>query len=208
MTPKSSAKSAARNAKALEGPAYPALRCRGIAALVVTLVLILGLALFIALMREGRTTLGGISATWVLYFAITFTATVGWSLAGVLLVAFAAQRRVDDVSAGYAWTHRPLLAPATLALMAFVSDVANRRLVQTDDLRWIWAASVGAWAALLCGSGLALASPPLDAYGGLFGSIFDISMTALSIRSLSLLMLFLGMVLAVRGTRPGADPSA
>ncbi len=131
----------------MESPDYPALRWRGIAALLVTLVLILGLALFIALMREGRTTLGGISATWVLYFAITVAATAGWSMAGVLLVAFAAQRRVDDVLSGYVWTHWPLLAPAALAVMAFVSDAVNHRLIQTDDLRWFWAAPIGVWAA-------------------------------------------------------------
>lgn len=131
----------------MEGPAYPALRWRGITALVVTLVLILGLALFVALMREGRTTLGGISATWVLHVVITFAAMAGWSLAGVLLVSFVAQRRVDDVLAGYVWTHWPLLAPATLAVMAFVSDAVNHRLVQTDDLRWLWATAIGAWAA-------------------------------------------------------------
>lgn len=148
MTPRSSAKSSARNAEALEYPAYPALRWRGIAALVATLVLILGLALFIALMREGRTTLGGISATWALYFVITFAATAGWSLAGVLLVSFVAQRRVDDVLSGYVWTHWPLLAPATLAVMAFVSDAVNHRLVQTDDLRWLWATAIGVWAAV------------------------------------------------------------
>ncbi len=148
MTPRSSAKSAAaKDEEALKSPAYPALRWRGIAALLVTLALILGLALFIALMREGRTTLGGISATWVLYFALTVAATAGWSMAGVLLVAFAAQRRVDDVLAGYVWTHWPLLAPATLAVMAFMSDAVNHRLVQTDDLRWLWATAIGVWAA-------------------------------------------------------------
>ena len=148
MTPRSSAKcAAARDTEALESQAYPALRCRGIAALVVTLALILGLALFIALMREGRITLGGISATWALYFVITFAAATGWSLAGVLLVSFVAQRRVDDVLSGYVWTHWPLLAPATLAVMAFVSDAVNHRLVQTDHLRWLWAAPIGLWVA-------------------------------------------------------------
>lgn len=148
MTPRSSAKSAAaRDAEALENPTYPALRWRGIAALLVTLALILGLALFIALMREGRATLGGISAAWALYFAITLAATAGWSLAGVLLVSFVAQRRVDDVLSGNVWTHWPLLAPATLAVMAFVSDAVNHRLVQTDDLRWLWATAIGVWAA-------------------------------------------------------------
>ena len=148
MTPRSSAKSAAaRDAEELESPAHPALRWRGIAALLVTLVLILGLALFIALMREGRATLGGISAAWALYFVITFAAATGWSLAGVLLVSFVAQRRVDDVLSGYVWTHWPLLAPATLAVMAFVSDAVNHRLVQTDDLRWLWAAPIGLWVA-------------------------------------------------------------
>ena len=131
----------------MDGPAYPALRWRGIAALLVTLVLILGLALFIALMREGRTSLGAVSASWVLYVVITIAATAGWGLAGVLLVSFVAQRRVDDVLAGYLWTHSPLLAPATLAVMAFVSDAVNHRLTQTDDLRWLWAAPIGMWVA-------------------------------------------------------------
>lgn len=148
MTPKSTAKgNATGEVTAAKGPEYPALRWRGIAALVVTLVLILGLALFIALMREGRTTLGGISAPWVLYFLITLAAAVGWSLAAVLLVAFTAQRRVDDVLAGYAWTHWPLLAPVTLAVLAFASDAVNHRLLQTDDLRWLWAAPIGVWVA-------------------------------------------------------------
>ena len=131
----------------MDGPAYPALRWRGIAALLVTLVLILGLALFIALMREGRTSLSAVSASWVLYVVITIAATAGWGLAGVLLVSFVAQRRVDDVLAGYLWTHSPLLAPATLAVMAFVSDAVNHRLTQTDDLRWLWAAPIGMWIA-------------------------------------------------------------
>ncbi|MDE2867832.1 MAG: hypothetical protein OXR64_08455 [Chloroflexota bacterium] len=56
--------------------------------------------------------------------------------------------------------------------------------------------------------GLALALLPLDAHNGLFGSIFDISMTALSVRSLGLFALFLGLLLTVRGARSGADPSA
>ncbi|MYD92351.1 MAG: hypothetical protein F4Y02_01390 [Chloroflexi bacterium] len=94
-------------------------------------------------------------------------------------------------------------APAT-----FEPDVANHRLVETDNLRWFPAASIGVWVALLCGTGLSLASLPPDAYGGLFGSIFEISMTALSIRSLGLLMLFLGLLLAVRGARSGAESSA
>lgn len=148
MTPRSCAKgAAARDTEAFESPAYPALRWPGIAALLVTLALILGLALFIALMREGRATLGGISAAWALYFVATFAAATGWSLAGVLLVSFVAQRRVDDVLSGYVWTHWPLLAPATLAVMAFVSDAVNHRLVQTDDLRWLWATAIGVWAA-------------------------------------------------------------
>ena len=148
MTPKPSAKGdSAGNLTAAKGPEYPALRWRGIVALAVTLLLILGLALFIALMREGRTTLGGISAMWVLYFVITLAAAVGWSLAAVLLVAFTSQRRVDDVLAGYVWTHGPLLAPVTLAVFAFASDAVNHRLLQTDDLRWLWAAPIGVWAA-------------------------------------------------------------
>ena len=125
----------------------PALRWSGIGALVVTLVLILGLALFIALMREGRTTLAGISVTWALYVLITFAATAGWSVLGVLSVAFVAHRRVDDVLANHVWTHGPLLAPATLAVMAFVLDDVNHDLTQTDSLRWVWAAPVGLWAA-------------------------------------------------------------
>lgn len=76
------------------------------------------------------------------------------------------------------------------------------------SVAFYWPPGASRWTAVISGTGLALASLPLDAYGGLFGSIFDISMTALSIRSLGLLMLFLGLVLAVRGTRPGADPSA
>ena len=130
-----------------DGPAYPALRWRGIAALVVTLVLIAGLAAFIALMREGRTTLGGISAAWALTCAVTVAAAAGWSLASVLLVAFVARRRVDDVLAGQALTHWPLLAPVTLVVMAFVSDAVNHRLLQTDDLRWLWAVPIGVWVA-------------------------------------------------------------
>ena len=132
---------------AVESPEYPARRWRGIVALAVTLALILGLAVFIALMREGRTTLGDISAAWALYLVVAFAATAGWGLACVLLVAFVAQRRVDDVLVGYVWTHWPLLAPTTLAVMAFVSDVVNHRLVATDDLRWLWAVPIGVWVA-------------------------------------------------------------
>lgn len=139
--------SAAEDVTATGGSDHPALRWRGIAALVVTLVLIAGLAAFIALMREGRTTLGGISAAWALTFAVTFAATAAWSLASVLLVAFVARRRVDDVLAGQALTHWPLLAPVTLVVMAFVSDAVNHRLLQTDDLRWLWAVPIGVWVA-------------------------------------------------------------
>ena len=71
-----------------------------------------------------------------------------------------------------------------------------------------WPTRASRGTAVVCGAGLALASLPLDAYGGLFGSIFDISMTALSIRSLGLVMLFLGLLLAVRGARAGAESSA
>ena len=43
---------------------------------------------------------------------------------------------------------------------------------------------------------------PIGAYGGPFGSmILDISVSVLSVRSLGLLMLFLGLLLAVRGAR-------
>lgn len=131
----------------MEISAYPAMRWRGIAALVVTLLLIFGFAVFVALMREGRTTLGGMSAAWAIYLAIAFASATGWSLAGALLVAFVAQRRVDEVLAGHSFTHWPLLAPATLAVMAFVSDAVHHRLVQTDDLRWLWAVPIGIWAA-------------------------------------------------------------
>lgn len=131
----------------VEGPEPPALRWRGIGALVVTLALILGLAVFIALMREGRTTLGEVSAAWALSFAVTLVAAAGWSVAVVLLVAFVARRRVDDVLAGHALTYWPLLAPVTLAVTAFVSDAVNHRLLQTDDLRWLWAAPIGVWVA-------------------------------------------------------------
>ena len=68
-----------------------------------------------------------------------------------------------------------------------------------------WPTTASRWTAALSGAGLALAALPLDAYGDLFGSIFDISMTALSVRSLGLLMLFLGLLLAVRGARPRLD---
>lgn len=148
MTPgQPAASKAAEDVTASEGPGYPALRWRGIGALAVTLALIVGLALFVALMREGRTTLGGISAAWALIFAGTFAATAAWSLASVLLVAFVARRRVDDVLAGQVPTHGPLLAPVTLVVMAFVSDAVNHRLLQTDDLRWLWAVPIGIWVA-------------------------------------------------------------
>ena len=71
-----------------------------------------------------------------------------------------------------------------------------------------WPSGASRWTAVLSGVGLALASLPLDAYGGLFGNIFEISITALSVRSLGLLMLFLGLLLAVRGARTGADTAA
>ena len=73
------------------------------------------------------------------------------------------------------------------------------------SLAFSWPTGASRWTAVLCGTGLALASLPLDAYGGLFGSIFDISMTALSVRGLGLLMLFLGLLLAVRGARPESE---
>jgi hypothetical protein len=138
---------AAGEGSASDSSGYPALRWRGVSALVVTLVLTAGLAFFIALMREGRTTLGDLSAAWAIVLIVTFAATVGWSLGGVLLVSFVAQRRVDDVLTGNLWTHWPLVAPATLAVLAFVSDAVNHRLVETDDLRWLWAVPIGIWIA-------------------------------------------------------------
>lgn len=148
MTQETSASGgAAGEASATEHSGYPALRWRGVSALVVTLALAAGLALFIALMREGRTTLGDLSAAWAIVFGVTCAATMGWNLAVVLLVSFAAQRRVDDVLTSNLWTHWPLLAPATLAVMAFASDAVNHRLVETDDLRWLWAAPIGVWIA-------------------------------------------------------------
>ena len=75
------------------------------------------------------------------------------------------------------------------------------------SLAFRWPTDASRWTAVVSGAGLALASLPLDAYGGLFGSIFDISMIALSIRSLGLLMLFLGLLLAVRAARNGPEPS-
>ena len=72
------------------------------------------------------------------------------------------------------------------------------------SLAFSWPTLASRWSAVLSGAGLALASLPLDAYDGLFGSIFDISMTALSVRSLGLLIMFLGLLLAVRGARAGA----
>jgi len=71
-----------------------------------------------------------------------------------------------------------------------------------------WPTGASRWTAVVSGAGLALASLPLNAYGGLFGSIFDISMTALSVRSLGLLLLLLGLLLAVRGARSGPESSA
>ena len=148
MTPTRSAdRNAAGDLTVTEPLQYPALRWRGAAALAVTLAMFLGLALFIALMREGRTTPGGVSAGWALYFAVTFAVASGWAVGGVLLVSFVARRRVDEVLAGYVWTHWPLLAPWTLAVMAFVSDAVNHVLLQTDDLRWLWAAPIGVWVA-------------------------------------------------------------
>lgn len=76
------------------------------------------------------------------------------------------------------------------------------------SLTFSWPTGASRWTAILTGAGLALASLPLDAYGGLFGSIFDISMTALSVRSLGLLMLLLGLLLGVRGARPGGVAAA
>ena len=76
------------------------------------------------------------------------------------------------------------------------------------SLAFRWPTDASRWTVILSGAGLGLASLPLDAYGGLFGSIFDISMTALSIRSLGLLMLFLGLLLAVRAAHTGPEPSA
>ncbi len=70
-----------------------------------------------------------------------------------------------------------------------------------------WPTRAGRWAAVAGGLGLALAAFPLDAYSGLFGGVFDRSFTALSVRCLGLLTLFLALLLAVRTSRP-AEPSA
>jgi len=76
------------------------------------------------------------------------------------------------------------------------------------SVAFCWPTRANRWTGVLSAFGLALASLPLHAYDGLFGSIFDISMTAISIRSLGLMLLFLGLLLAVRGTHSNADPAA
>ena len=69
----------------------------------------------------------------------------------------------------------------------------------------LWRTSRGP--AIMMGLGLALAAMPFDAYAGLFGWAFDRSVVALSARTIGLLVAWLGMLLAMRWTRPAGEPA-
>jgi hypothetical protein len=70
-----------------------------------------------------------------------------------------------------------------------------------------WPSRAGHWTIFLAALGLAIASIPIDVYHGLFGDIFDRSITLLSVRTIGLLMLLLALVESVRATPRTEDRS-
>ena len=129
----------------LTDPQRAVLRIRGWAGITATAALCAGLALFVTILREGRTTLDTISMLWALHFGTVLASSVAWAIAGSLLIAFVAQRRIDDVVAVQTATHLPLVVPTTLACWAYLSDDLHHRLIHTDDLQWLWATSLTIW---------------------------------------------------------------
>ena len=121
---------------------------RGWCALAIHALLILGLALFVAVVRESRSGLTTISAPWATAFGLTLLCAAAWLAVYVTSVAFVARRRVDDLLAGTVWSALPLAVPTGLALAAYASDAAHHALTRTDDLRWLWTTGIGVWAAL------------------------------------------------------------
>ncbi len=164
----SAAAGAAADAGPRPTPAPPALSARAWAGVGVVLVLAAGLGVFAALMREGRAGPGTVSAAWALHAGGTWLAAAAWAGGGVLLAAFTARRRVDDVIGAAVWTHLPLLAPLALAAAAYLSDAVNHRLLRTDDFFWLWGSAIGLWvAAQVTWLPLAMDRGRLDVRGGL-----------------------------------------
>jgi hypothetical protein len=123
----------------------PVFRLRGWIAILATTALCAGLALFIATIREGRTSPESVSSVWAIAFGIALASTVGWSISGIALITFTARRRFDDVASRHAWTHLPLLVPTGLAIAAYQSDELNHVLTQTNDLQWLWRLPFTIW---------------------------------------------------------------
>ena len=61
-----------------------------------------------------------------------------------------------------------------------------------------WPSRSSHWTILLAALGLAVAAIPIDIYHGSLGNVFDRSITLLSLRTIGLLTLLLGLVQAVR----------
>ena len=119
---------------------------RGRLALVLLLVLALGFALFVAVLREGRVAPDSISAAWAGSFGLTLVATLGWQALYVAGISTVANRRVERVLVHALWAALPLLAPVGLVLAAYASDDVNHALTRTDGLVWLWGTGVGLWA--------------------------------------------------------------
>ena len=123
----------------------PVFRLRGWIAILATTMLGAGLAVFIATIREGRTSPTSVSGEWLTAFGVTLALMMGWSTAGTALISFTARRRLDDVASRYVWTHLPLLIPTGLAVAAYQSDEANHVLTQSSQSQWQWGLALGIW---------------------------------------------------------------
>ena len=82
----------------------PVFRLRGWIAILATTMMGAGLAVFIATIREGRTSPTSVSGEWLTAFGVTLALMMGWSTAGTALISFTARRRLDDVANRHVWT--------------------------------------------------------------------------------------------------------
>ena len=123
----------------------PVFRLRGWIAILATIMVGAGFAIFIATIREGRTSPTSVSGEWLTAFGVTLALMMGWSIAGTTLISFTARRRLDNVASRHVWTHLPLLIPTGLAVAAYQSDEVNHVLTQSAQIQWLWGLALGSW---------------------------------------------------------------
>ncbi len=128
--------------------------------------------------------------SWVAVAAVVLAA--GWALGrraptgSALALEFWLAVAVTLAIAGVSWPH-------TLTwLLPLVGWLLAGRLANGSAV----------WPAATIGAGLALAAIPMDVYAGLFSWVFDRSVIALSIRGIGVVLIVVGMLVAVRGSRP------